>query len=161
MEIGSLLQWFDEIILVQKELVICAEEKKKVIILNQMNELDRIVKGEQKCILESRNLEKKRSVIISTMFGNRMGEPVISEIISAVDDESKLKLQEKVTELTKLIGQIKMLNAENEQLLKQSLQFINRTLSAVTPVQKKSAGTYSATGSVDHKKNAGGFSSSI
>jgi flagellar biosynthesis/type III secretory pathway chaperone len=81
-------------------------------------------------------LENNRQQELQKMFPNQASLPTLSECIEHAEGTEKVKLTEIFSQLADIIEKIKEKNELNQQLIYQSLQFVNFSLSLFRPKQE-------------------------
>ena len=97
-----------------------------------MDALNQILKDEQTHIAAISKFENERKKYTAALLPN-MEKPTISDCLNIIDEENKHILERLRTEIFETVLQIKEKNDLNQQLIYQSLQFVNLTLSLVAP----------------------------
>ncbi|SDH79365.1 FlgN protein [Aneurinibacillus thermoaerophilus] len=110
--------------------------KKEVLIKGDMDELACILQVESRCMNTIQSLEQEREQQISLYFmrqGIHKETCYLSELIELADTpELKENLARCQKRLGDVIAELRTLNRLNQQLLQQSLAFINFTLEELT-----------------------------
>lgn len=102
-----------------------------------IEELDKLLKEEQKHVTAINMVEKERAGA-TIQFLDELGIgkdsfPTLSDCIEAADDHEKVQLKEMQTSLVEVIDDLRYQNELNQQLIQQSLQFVNMNLSMIQP----------------------------
>jgi flagellar biosynthesis/type III secretory pathway chaperone len=122
---------------VNKSLLAVAEQKTEVIKKHDMSELNEILKSEQKHIALLKQLEQQRRAetahLLSGLLTGVQTELVLSDVINLIDEPEQGRLQKLQQELVTCIQHLKERNDLNQQLLYQSMQFVNLTLDLIQP----------------------------
>jgi flagellar biosynthesis/type III secretory pathway chaperone len=137
MPIQALVQALQEQRSIQNELLEIAQQKKGAIVRNDLELLNRLVNREAKLIRNSGEAEHKRQHEMSRYIVGKGYRPdasiTMSDMVKIVfNAEEKTALQNLQAELLDLTGRLKEANDLNQQLIEQSLQFINFTLDILT-----------------------------
>jgi len=114
-------------------------EKKVVLIKGNVNQLNTIMQEENKLVKRVQVLEEERIDLVRKLYqakGIIMEETTLSkviEIVSSQEEKDKLRLlQEK---LFKLLSELKKVNDLNQQLIEQSLEYIQHSITSYTQGQ--------------------------
>ena len=146
----KLIQNLEEQLATQKLLLDYAKDKKDLLVDGKINDLEELLKKEEKVVVKSGELEKSReniqqelreSIDIANDDPTR-DDPTLSDYIAVSEGEEREKLDELFEELTKILAEIKDLNQQNNQLIQQSLHYVNTALDLYT-TSEKDPGTYS------------------
>ncbi|WP_183163858.1 flagellar protein FlgN [Alteribacter keqinensis] len=125
-ELTQLHQLFNEL----------AKEKTEAVRKGQIEDLEKIMKQETACIHQLKKLEEKRqratSVWLETQ-GLVKENVTVEEIIPYLDDEEQKELTLWQTRLLEQITMWKEQNDLNEQLIEESLRFVNMSLDVFQP----------------------------
>ena len=135
-----------------------AVKKTDIIKQNDMNGLDQLLKDEQKFIAAINTMEQERKKATVQLTGS--GDSTITECITklaANDREALLSMQSSLNETMK---QLKEQNELNQQLIYQSLQFVNLSLNIINPQPEKPTYTHPAR-SNSHREKQSMFDSQV
>ncbi len=139
--LGNLIDLLSEQKEYYSELVILAEEKKKVIIENDIENLEKITTVENILINKNIKLEEARFEIvedIATVMNKSAEELTVTKIAEIITDEEQTKkLKQLSKELTEMIQKLKDYNEKNRELIQSSLEYIEFSVNVMqddTPV---------------------------
>lgn len=136
MKITALYGVLDNLIGLHKALYTLAIEKKDALIRGEVDELTRITLQEQKCIKGIENAEASRIALVREIYAERklpLVEGTLSELIKSLTGaEEKTKLTDYRSELLRIVSELRDANELNQQLLEQSLTFVNISMDLVT-----------------------------
>ncbi|MFC3886527.1 flagellar protein FlgN [Bacillus songklensis] len=124
---------------VHKSLLAIAERKTDIIKKGDLQSLNEILKHEQAHIALISQLERERNEeTVKLLSGHPIqGEqPTLSDVIEAVHSTEKEPLRSLQTELVACIQSLKERNELNQQLIYQSMQFVNLTMDLIRPQPK-------------------------
>lgn len=146
----KLIENLEEQLATQKLLLDFAREKKNLLIEGKVSELEDLLKREEEVVVKSGKLEGVRENIQKELrekleFAEddpARDDPVLSDYIEASEGEERQKLDKLYEELTIVIAELKELNRQNNQLIQQSLEYVNIALDLYTSAEKD-PGTYS------------------
>ncbi|WP_157812110.1 flagellar protein FlgN [Alteribacter populi] len=113
-----------------------ALEKRDAVKVGDMQGLETIMKTESALIQELRKLEKMRQVVTSSWLESRglVKENVtVEEILTHLGESDREEMSKWQTRLVEQIQLLKEKNELNEQLIQESLRFVNMSLDAVQP----------------------------
>ena len=121
---------------VHTEILKIANDKKEAIVQNETDKLKKITKQEQQVVFNIIDLEEKREKNVkslSTLLNEKQEGLTISEIIKISKDKIKnitlINEVEKAKEdLRNIINELKTVNELNNQLIKNSLEYIDFNL---------------------------------
>lgn len=123
-------------LLCHKSLLSLAERKTEIIKKNDIQSLNDIMTQEQAHIAAINQLEQTRQQMVRQALANSSNDaPVLSDVINHADAPEKSKLQSLQTQLLTVMTDLKHRNHLNQQMVYQSLQFINVSLDLVQPQQ--------------------------
>lgn len=144
MPLQALIQVLHEQRNIHQELLEIASEKKGAIVNNHVELLNQLVNKEAKLVKHVSELEEKRMFEMSRYIvgkGYRTNPNItMTDMLKIVfKAEEKRALQSLQSELLQIIGKLKEANALNQQLIEQSLQFINYSLDLLTGADENDA----------------------
>ncbi|WP_338751637.1 flagellar protein FlgN [Bacillus sp. FJAT-52991] len=108
-----------------------AEKKTDIIKQNDMNGLDQLLKEEQKYVAAINTMEKERQQLAVELTGK--ADATLTDCQEVVTEQEKLKLQAMKEQLAAKVTKLKEQNELNQQLIYQSLQFVNMSMSLMRP----------------------------
>jgi flagellar biosynthesis/type III secretory pathway chaperone len=131
-----LYELLDNLIQLHKALYTLATHKKDVLVKGNVNELVAITSQEQKLIKGITAAETARLNVVrelTTEKGFTLQEGSLAELIKLTTSaEEKTRLTVCRNELSRIVYELRDANELNQQLLKQSLSFVNMTLDLIT-----------------------------
>jgi flagellar biosynthesis/type III secretory pathway chaperone len=128
-----------------KSLLQIAQQKTDILKTGDIKVLNTMMKDEQTHIAAINQLEqvrKKEAVMLLGGHPMQWNEPTLSDLLDIVNEEEREKLQTLQKELVKCIHQLKERNALNQELIMQSMQFINLNLDMLSPQMQIEAYNY-------------------
>lgn len=136
MSAQAIIQTLNELIFHYKHINEMAKEKTNIVKNNKIEALQKIIKEENKLIRTIRKLEgalmkETRSFLLEK--GVSTEEPTISKMIEVAEDYEKEALLERKNVLENELKELKRQNDLNQQLLEQSLQFVEMSLDLLNP----------------------------
>ncbi|MFY0543150.1 flagellar protein FlgN [Brevibacillus sp. H7] len=126
----------DNLLNLHRALYTLAVQKKDVLIKNEVDELIAITQQEQKLIkavgaAEAARIEAVKG--ICTEKGVPLSEASLAELIKLTTGaEEKARLTNYRNELIRIVSELREANDLNQQLLEQSLSFVNKSLDLIT-----------------------------
>ncbi|WP_342404953.1 flagellar protein FlgN [Brevibacillus sp. FSL K6-2834] len=133
---SNLYELLDNLIELHKALQTLAVQKKEVLIKGDVDQLLAITTQEKKLIKAVSAAEDTRQSLVAQMFaeqGIHRDNGTLAELIKlTTSPEEKARLMKARDELTRIISELRKANELNQQLLEQSLSFVNMTLDLVT-----------------------------
>jgi uncharacterized phage infection (PIP) family protein YhgE len=135
MSLTDIMQTLEQQTELYEQLLNTAKEKTPVLIHNEVEQLNGLVQKERKLIAQAEKLEQSRILHTHRYFSSlgyisRMN--TLRELIRSVNHpEEKQQLLNKQQELQELLRELKRNNELNQQLIQQSLAFINYSIDLV------------------------------
>lgn len=123
-----------------------SERKTEVLKSGDVKMLELLLREENLIVRETKQYEESRKSISTLPF---------SEWIQHVPGEERAELENLQKELLQEVERLKGRNELNQQLLQQSLQFVNMSLNMLRPEPEKS--TYSRPASLNHPSTTQGY----
>ncbi len=139
---ANLLEIMDKESKVYAELKNIEQEKKKIIIDNDVKALEAIIKREQGFVKTIVNLEMLRAQVIDGFceFKGISKIDTIDEIMDYIDEKEKRELIKRKERLLKIINGILEVNDLNSKLLEQSLEYIDYAMELAKDMTEEDAG---------------------
>lgn len=158
----KLIENLEEQLASQQLLLDLAKEKKDYLINGDISNLEGLLKREEEVIMKSGKLEDTRVKIHEELIyelnitkeesdESEDNTPVLSDLIEACEGEEKERLEELFEELTRVMGELKEANQQNNQLIRQSLDYVNYALNLFTQAEGNT-GDYSSEVKGDKKQ---------
>jgi flagellar biosynthesis/type III secretory pathway chaperone len=133
---SNLYELLDNLIQLHKALQTLAVQKKEVLIKGDVDQLLAITTQEKKLIKAVNTAEDTRQSLVAHMFaeqGIHRDNGTLADLIKlTTSPEEKTRLLKARDELTRIVSELQKANELNQQLLEQSLSFVNMTLDLVT-----------------------------
>ncbi|WP_210367195.1 flagellar protein FlgN [Bacillus sp. REN3] len=136
MTIDTLLQIMKKQLKLHKSLYDLSARKTEMIKKGDMAALDKLLKDEQAHLAAISKLEEERLAAAKAILP-AIDNPSLAKLADAADAAAKAQLLQAREELLAVIEEIKARNGLNQQLIHQSMQFINFSRSLVVPQQKE------------------------
>ncbi|WP_257350264.1 flagellar protein FlgN [Pseudalkalibacillus decolorationis] len=123
---------------------------------NDISKLDTLLKEEEKSVQSIEKVENERVAEVEALLKGQGiiadNSPSLSQIIRFYNVDDQERLEKSQEELRETIGQLRKQNELNHDLTRQSLQFVNASLSLMGP---KQPATYERTGQANNTNNYG------
>ncbi|NHM29969.1 flagellar protein FlgN [Neobacillus terrae] len=132
MDSEKLIAVMEKLLKLHQSLCSLAERKTDIVKKGDMDALTQLLKEEQAHIAAIKKLEGERESIASRIVPI-LDKPSISDCLNFLEGAEKEKLQQIRSELFETVHQIKGKNDLNQQLIYQSLQFVNLSLNLIAP----------------------------
>ncbi|WP_409290525.1 flagellar protein FlgN [Peribacillus sp. SCS-37] len=138
MSAQSILNTMEKQLKLHQSLYDLAQKKTEIIKKGDMPALNKIMIHEQNHVKAIGMLEKERESYVNTFLAGQPSgtERTLTECIRTAAPEEAEALQSQKVRLSELILKLKDVNYLNQQLIYQSLQFINLSLDMVRPKQQ-------------------------
>lgn len=138
MSIDPLLSIMDKLEKMHNSLLKLSYHKTELIKVGDMAGLDQVIKDEQTHVAAISQLEQLRQKTVTDYLGAKgialTGQATVADVMEAADDSQEKEKLEKVRKrLLLVIGQLKKQSDLNQQMIFQSLQFVNMTLDLLRP----------------------------
>ncbi|HHY74193.1 MAG TPA: flagellar protein FlgN [Bacillus bacterium] len=140
MSAQPLIETLEKILLLHQSLTQLAQQKTEKIKTGDTDALNELLKEEKKHIQVIQKFEAERiqasKIFLSKCnedFANSVQNPTISDCLQYADSSEQQKLTKIKAELQTQINALSDRNKLNQQLLQQSLQFVNLSLDLLTP----------------------------
>jgi flagellar biosynthesis/type III secretory pathway chaperone len=128
----DLITSLEKLLKLHKSLYELAVRKTEYIKVGDMDALNKIINEEQSHIIAIQQFEKKRQETVTKLLPNRLN-PSVLECIEMTEGHEKEKLSNLANQLNEVLFALKEKNYLNQQLVHQSLQFVNVSLSLLKP----------------------------
>ncbi|NGQ95628.1 flagellar protein FlgN [Brevibacillus sp. SYP-B805] len=132
----DLYETLDNLIHLHQALYTLAAEKKPVLIRGDADALTQITHQEQKLIKAVQTAENTRMELVRELMAERgvtLREGTISELIQSLTSaEEKVRLARYRNDLLEIVTRLRDANDLNQQLLEQSLSFVQMSLDLLT-----------------------------
>ncbi|BBH23903.1 hypothetical protein Back11_52480 [Paenibacillus baekrokdamisoli] len=119
--------------LLYSQLLVLAKQKTPLLVKNEVEQLNAIMQKEKKLLKQVEELEQLRMQLSGQFFSSLgllryRGGRLIEMIRIVASAQDKQKLTELHSELTELLGELQNVNELNQQLIEQSLKFIDYSI---------------------------------
>lgn len=121
-----------------QKLIAIAEEKTESIKTNNIDALSKLLMKERKQVQIITQLEDKRQKAVELYFQEKNQsnqEKTISNLLELMDDDEK-ELEQKVLKLVEEIVKLKQVEQLNQELIEQSMAFVQLSLDMLQPSEK-------------------------
>lgn len=132
---------------VYQALLQLSRKKREILVEAKPQELEALTKQEERLIIEAGKLEKLRLSTIQELaasLGIAPEQAVLSTLIEHADSDTAAELQKISQQFSGLTGELTQLNALNEKLIRQSLEFVNYNINVLSQATAES--TYAPKG---------------
>lgn len=132
MSAEKLIITMEKLLKLHKSLYEIALKKTDIVKNGDIDALKQSLKDEQTHIAAIKKFEKERQEIAAAMVPGKEC-PSLTDCLQVIKNTEKNKLSELRTELIELVSQIQKRNELNQQMIYQSLQFVNFSLNLIRP----------------------------
>lgn len=136
MALTDLFENLDNLLKLHQALYTLAVEKKAVLIKGDIHQLTDITHTEQKLIKAVQATETQRIALVQQLYrenGISLSDGTLEELIKIWRGlEEKNRLKHYREELIRIVTELRRANELNQQLLEQSLSFVNLSLELIT-----------------------------
>jgi len=136
MPVQQLIQIIAELADAHRELLELAEQKRVALVRNELKDIMAIVNKETKLSKRVADLQQAQTNAVNEFFRQKGFQPTreitITELSRMITDiEAKQALIDRRDRLVELIAELKQRNDLNQQLIKQSLDFVNYSIDVI------------------------------
>ncbi|NDI36521.1 flagellar protein FlgN [Chengkuizengella sediminis] len=133
MSVYDIVQHLETLDQIHFKLIELGKQKKQIIIDNHIEELTKIMNQESMLLKQITEVDSKRVKVVENIVKQKGMQPnpnlTITELTRfIIDPEEKRALKAAQNKLLKTMDEMKNLNTLNQQLIEQSLSYINVTL---------------------------------
>ncbi|WML54754.1 flagellar protein FlgN [Neobacillus sp. PS3-12] len=132
MSAEKLISTMEKLLKLHKSLYEISQKKTEIVKIGDIEALNQILKDEQAHLTAINLLENERQKVTSSLVP-RTEKPTIEDCLAVADESSHNKLDRLRSELKNTISEIQQRNELNQQMLFQSLQFVNLSLNLIAP----------------------------
>lgn len=132
---------------IYQALVQLSQKKREILVKANPQALEQLTKQEEMLIIEAGKLEKLRLPLIKELvaaLGLDTEQTALATLITHADSQTATKLRTISETFTNITDELAQLNAVNEKLIKQSLDFINYNINVLSQTTAES--TYASKG---------------
>ncbi|GAE33028.1 flagellar protein FlgN [Halalkalibacter akibai] len=136
MSIKAITQMVERLIDIHEQLIDLAAKKTELIKQNNMKALELLVREESKLAHKLQTTELLRSKTVKTFLleqGEAKENVTISDVKAFATEEEKQILDQHQDQLIKHVVELKTLNQLNQELIEESLRFVNLSLDLMLP----------------------------
>lgn len=127
-----LISTMEKLLKLHKSLYEISQKKTETVKIGDIDALNQILKYEQAHLTAINLLENERQKFTSSLVP-RTEKPTIDDCLAVVDESTRQALDRLRSELKKTITEIQQRNELNQQMLFQSLQFVNLSINLIAP----------------------------
>lgn len=131
MSFTNIIEPLEKLLKLQKSLLTVALQKTEIVKKGDLTAMQQILKDEQAHLSAIRSLENQ--VLSISKSTSQKAHPTLTDIIESADGQSKVELLRLQAEFSELVTTLSERNKLNQNLLEQSLQFINLSLDLLVP----------------------------
>lgn len=128
----TIVATLDELIVIQKQLIDFAEQKRAILIDRNINELNLLVKQEAKLIKQLGKVDQERERLVTAVLANYPGLTFSQFVDQLTDELMKQELESCIAALQEVITELQAKNRVNERLLQDSMNFVQHMIEQVT-----------------------------
>ncbi|WP_449622733.1 flagellar protein FlgN [Robertmurraya sp. Marseille-Q9965] len=128
----NLLTTLEKMLRMHNDLFKSALKKTDYLKVGDMESLNQILKEEQGLVAQINKLENVRKQIVKNILPNTEN-PTVKDCIKAISGNEKEQLIKVTDSLTAIVLELKERNYLNQQLIYQSLQYVNFSLNLLNP----------------------------
>lgn len=132
MSAEALTAAMEKLLKLHKSLYELAVKKTDIIKTGDMDALNQMLKDEQAHIAAIGRLDKEREKAANSI-APMLESPTVSDCLNILTQSDRLKLEAITEELAELVYELKEQNFLNQQLVHQSLQFVNVSMNLLRP----------------------------
>jgi flagellar biosynthesis/type III secretory pathway chaperone len=132
MSTENLISTMEKLLKLHQSLYELSTKKTDIVKQGDMDALNQIIKVEQAHISAINKLENERQTVAEALLPG-VDNPSISDCLEVLGGTDKETLNRFRTELLEVVAQIKEKNELNQQMIYQSLQFVNLSLHLFAP----------------------------
>jgi flagellar biosynthesis/type III secretory pathway chaperone len=144
METAQMTSLLERLFKSHEELLALGERKTEVLKLGDMKALDALLKEEDLQVKKLQIIEKERLI--------KFANVTLGDVLEQATGEERARLEHLQKQLLEVFEDLKSRNALNQELLEQSLQYVNMSLSMFQPVNEPA--TYSNSKSNPYNTNS-------
>ncbi|UII55617.1 flagellar protein FlgN [Cytobacillus spongiae] len=133
MSIKDVISNLEKLTMLQKSLVNISMQKTEIIKSEDVEPLNQLIKNESKHIQVIKKIEADLIAISKEVNGMEEDSPTITDLIHLAEGDEQERLLALKQELEETIGALTKRNRLNQQLLEQSLQFIQVSMDLLNP----------------------------
>ncbi|TWT27817.1 flagellar protein FlgN [Planomicrobium sp. CPCC 101110] len=133
----SVVATLDELIMIQKQLIDFADQKRTILIERNINELNLLVKQEAKLIKQLGRVDQQRERLVYAVLENHPGISFSQFVDQLPDEEMRHELQSCITALQAVLVELQAKNRVNERLLQDAMNFVQHMIDQVTTVKNQ------------------------
>lgn len=116
-----------------KEIVELVKKQTDIIKKGDIDGLNELLKTQQKYVTSITVLEEERQKELARIFPGKRELPTITNCIEMAVDQEKVQLTRVYDDLMSVLQKIQEINELNQQLLEQSLEFVNFSMNLLRP----------------------------
>ncbi|WOD63667.1 flagellar protein FlgN [Niallia taxi] len=130
-----LIEVLEELVNSHAKLYEVAKNKTEIIKKGDIESLQQVMKDEQAQVMSIQKLEAARMEVCRKIV-KTVHNPTISDCLELLQPADAKRAEEIADKLRSIISELKDANTLNQQLLRQSMQFVNVSLSLLKPTKQ-------------------------
>ena len=150
MSIEKIIDTLNKLERMHRSLLELSTKKTEIIKENDMEQLTEILKSEQAHVAAIETLEQQRQKLVTEYLQAKGIEnadnPTVTQLIDVATTEEKPELAAIRDRLLAVVDELKKVNALNQKLVMQSLQYINFSLDLLQPNRAAQSNTFNYSG---------------
>ncbi len=145
----------EQLIDVQQQLVICADNKKAALIERNVDSLNGVTKEEKKLVKQLEQAEQERMALMEDVAQDSAAAGFQSFLDQIPDGQARQKLESQLKTLQELTTELQAKNKVNDRLLKDSMSFVQHMIDQITKSQQQQFNYQSPMGQGGQKSQTG------
>ena len=145
----------EQLIHVQQQLIICADNKKAALIERSVDGLNAITKEEKKLVKQLEQAEAERMAVMESVSQDLPAANFQSFLDGLPGGQEKQQLQLQLTTLQEFTAELQAKNKINDRLLKDSMSFVQHMIEQITTSQQQHFNYQSPMGQAGQKSQTG------
>lgn len=132
----EIIRTMEQLIQLNKSLYELADKKTDIVKKGDMEAFQQLQQNEQKHILAIQKINRDREQAVTTLVPN-LENPTITDCLPYVAEKDRYKLTQLKDELMTVLTKLQEQNDLNQQLINQSLEFVNMSVHMLLPQQQQ------------------------
>lgn len=145
----------EQLIHVQQQLIVCADNKKAALIERSVDGLNAITKEEKKLVKQLEQAEAERMAVMENVSQDSAAANFQSFLDGLPGGQEKQQLQLQLKTLQELTAELQEKNKVNDRLLKDSMSFVQHMIEQITTSQQQHFNYQSPMGQGGQKSQTG------
>ncbi|TKD70535.1 flagellar protein FlgN [Pseudalkalibacillus hwajinpoensis] len=132
----QLLSVMSDMIRLHEKLIVVSEQKHTALVERDMESLTEVMKSEKDLLQELRAKEETRQELTGELSGDKV--QTLKGVLGLLSPPVRRMVESRATELKKQAETLKVLNEQNEELLKDAMAFIHHMIGHLTAPRDQS-----------------------